>query len=124
MNSGAAGPNSTSATTDDVQDSMLETLHLMKRAVGFAEGSAMAFDPAVMLPFQFVATMPIDSDRALIACRNEQQDVDVLKFCDLAVAVSPVATLTVDDSECATSKRWQELNIPRGRRHELRAAMV
>lgn len=125
MNSEAAGPSSTSATNDEVQDSMLETLHVMQRAVGFAEGTAMAFDPAVMLPFEFAATMPIDPDRALIVCRNEQQDVDVLKFRDLAVAVSPVGTLTVDcDSECATSKRWQELNLPRGRRHELRAAMV
>jgi DNA-binding CsgD family transcriptional regulator len=125
MNRRAVDLGSSSAPSDEVLASLEETLRLMQRTIGYAEGTAMAFDPAVMLPTQFAATVPIDPERALIGCRNEQQDVDVLKFRDLAVAESPVATLSIDcDPECGTSIRWQELNLPRGRRHELRAAMV
>src|SRR5262249_20123935 len=89
------------------------------------EGLAMAFDPDVLLPIQFAATHPIDPERALVACRNEQQDVDVFKFRDLACAALPIATLNLDtDVDCQTSIRWQELNVPRGRRQELRAVML
>ena len=110
---------------DDVQASLDETLRLLQRAVPIAEGLAMAFDPDVLLPIQYAATHPIDPERALLACRNEQQDVDVFKFRDLACAELPIATLSLDtDSACQTSIRWQELNVPRGRRQELRAVML
>jgi DNA-binding CsgD family transcriptional regulator len=86
---------------------------------------AMALDPDVLLPTQFAATQPLDREVALAACRNEQQDRDVDKFEDLAKRPSHVSTLSAGyDVECETSPRWQALILPRGRRHELRAAMV
>ena len=49
----------------------------------------------------------------------------MFKFRDLAGAELPIATLSLDtDSECQTSIRWQELNVPLGRRQELRAVML
>jgi DNA-binding CsgD family transcriptional regulator len=114
-----------SPVVDDVQASLEETLRLLRRRVPIAEGLAMAFDPDVLLPIEFAATDPIDPQRALVACRNEQQDEDVFKFRDLACAELPIATLSLDtDSDCQTSIRWQELNVPRGRRQELRAVML
>jgi DNA-binding CsgD family transcriptional regulator len=110
---------------DDVLSSLAETLQLLQRAIGYSEGMAMAMDPDVLLPTQFATTFPVDHELALLACRNEQQDTDVFKFRDLAEAVCPVATLSADhDPECQTSMRWQKLLLPRGRRHELRAAVV
>jgi DNA-binding CsgD family transcriptional regulator len=110
---------------DHVQASLEDTLRLLQRTLRVAEGLAMAFDPDVLLPIQYAATQPIDPELALVACRNEQQDVDVFKFRDLACAELPIATLSLDnDTDCQTSIRWQELNIPRGRRQELRAVML
>ena len=105
-------------------DSLAESIRLFGRTLAISEGLAMAFDPEVLLPIQYFATGPIDNERARLACRNEQQDDDVLKFADLAHTRPPVAALSVDDPEARHSRRWKELNVPRGRRHELRAAMV
>ena len=110
---------------DDVLASLTESLRLLRRAIGYAEGMAMAMDPDVLIPTQFAATFPISPQMALLACRNEQQEDDFYQFRQLAVSPSPVATLSLDhDAECAQSSRWQQLLIPRGRRHELRAALV
>ena len=110
---------------DTVLVSLSESLRILQRVVGCSEGTAMAMDPEVLLPVQFVATFPGDPELALRACRNEQQDVDVFKFVDLAAATDHVATLSVDhDAACASSPRWQELLLPRGRRHELRGVFV
>jgi DNA-binding CsgD family transcriptional regulator len=119
------GEDSALADQDDVLSSLTETLALLRRFVGYAEGMAMAMDPDVLIPTQFTATFPISPERALAACRNEQQEEDFYLFRELAVSPSPVATLSLDlDPDCQQSKRWQQLLIPRGRRHELRAAMV
>ena len=110
---------------DDVLASLTESLRLLRRSIGYAEGMAMAMDPEVLIPTQFAATFPISPEMALLACRNEQQEDDFYQFRELAVSPSSVATLSLDhDAECVQSKRWQQLLIPRGRRHELRAAMV
>jgi DNA-binding CsgD family transcriptional regulator len=112
-------------SSDNVIVSLMGTLRQIQKAVPFAEGSALAMDPEVLLPTQFAATFTFDRDIALLACRNEQRDDDVLKFRDLATRENPVATLSTDlDPECVTSPRWQQLLLPRGRRHELRAALV
>jgi DNA-binding CsgD family transcriptional regulator len=108
-----------------VLESLDGTLRLLRRTVGYAEATAMALDPDALLPTQFTATVPLIPELALLACRNEQQADDLFKFKELARARSHVATLSADhDTECATSERWQKLLLPRGRRHELRAALV
>jgi DNA-binding CsgD family transcriptional regulator len=110
---------------DPVSSSLTETLTLLSRSLGYAEGMAMAMDPDVLIPTQFSATFPISPKMARLACRNEQRDRDFYQFRELAVSPSPVATLSLDhDHECQLSTRWQQLLIPRGRRHELRAAML
>jgi DNA-binding CsgD family transcriptional regulator len=110
---------------DDVLSSLTETLTLLQRSIRYAEGMAMSMDPEVLIPTQFAATFPISPVLALSACRNEQQEQDFYQFRELAVSPSSVATLSLDhDPECRESTRWQQLLIPRGRRHELRAAMV
>jgi DNA-binding CsgD family transcriptional regulator len=110
---------------DDVLTSLLETLTILQRVVGYSEGTALAMDPGVVLPIQIATTFPVDPEVARLACRNEQQDTDVLKFRDLARTSPSVGTLSVDhDPACQDSIRWQQLLLPRGRRHELRAALV
>jgi DNA-binding CsgD family transcriptional regulator len=123
----SAAPASTAAESesDDVVSSLTETLTLLRRSVGYAEGMTIAMDPDVLIPTQFAATFPISPEMALLACRNEQQEQDVNQFRELVASPSPVAALSLDhDPECQQSNRWQQLLIPRGRRHELRAAMV
>jgi DNA-binding CsgD family transcriptional regulator len=121
-----SGPSArTSIEKDDVFTSLTETLTLLRRSVGYAEGMGMAMDPDVLIPTQFAANFPISPETARLACRNEQQEEDFHQFRELADSPSPVATLSLDhDPECQQSRRWQCLLIPRGRRHELRAAMV
>jgi DNA-binding CsgD family transcriptional regulator len=110
---------------DSVVKSLSETLRQLQRVAGYTEGLAMAFDPSVLIPIEFVATFPLEPVSARVACRNEQQEDDVNKFRDLAVAAFPVAALSADhDVECASSPRWQGLLLPGGRRQELRAALV
>ena len=49
----------------------------------------------------------------------------MFKFRELAESDSHVGALSIDhDRSCETSLRWQQLVLPRGGRHELRAAMV
>jgi DNA-binding CsgD family transcriptional regulator len=95
------------------------------RTVGFAEGVAMSFDPDVLLPTAFAATVERGLDDALVACRNEQLDQDFLKFRDLAAGPVRVGAASRDgDPRARTSRRWLEILDVRGHRHELRAALV
>lgn len=59
---------------DEVLSSLDETLRLLQRTVGYSDGTAMAMDPDVVLPTQFLTTLPADRAIALRACRNEQRD--------------------------------------------------
>ena len=67
-----------------LQECLGSMLRAFERTVGFAEGVVMAFDPDVLLPTAFAATVERGFDDALVACRNEQLDDDFLKFRDLA----------------------------------------
>lgn len=101
---------------------MLATL---ERRVGFAEGVVMSFDPDVLLPNAFAATVERSLDDALVACRNEQLDQDFLKFRDLARSRPPVGVASREsDPRTRGSRRWQEILDVRGHGHELRAALV
>jgi len=95
------------------------------RTVGFAEGVVMSFDPDVLLPTAFAATVERGLDDALVACRNEQLDQDFLKFRDLAAGPVRVGAASRDsDPRARTSRRWREILDVRGHRHELRAVLV
>jgi DNA-binding CsgD family transcriptional regulator len=97
----------------------------LDRAVGFAEGVAMSFDPDVLLPNAFAATTERGLDDALVACRNEQLDDDFLKFRDLAASGSRVGVASREsDPRTLSSPRWLEILDVRGHGHELRAALV
>jgi len=100
-------------------------LGAFERTVGFAEGVVMSFDPDVLLPTAFAATVERGLDDALVACRNEQLDQDFLKFRDLAAGPVRVGAASRDcDPRARTSRRWREILDARGHRHELRAALV
>lgn len=97
----------------------------LDRTVGFAEGVAMSFDPDVMLPNAFAATIERNLDDALVACRNEQLDDDFLKFRDLAASGCRVGVASREsDPRTRSSRRWLEILDVRGHGHELRAALV
>lgn len=103
-------------------ESMLRTL---ERTVGFAEGVVMSFDPDVLLPTAFATTVDRNMECALAACRNEQLDVDFLKFRDLARAGSHVGAASRErDARVRMSPRWMQILDAQGHRHELRAALV
>ena len=95
-----------------------------ERSVGFAEGVVMAFDPGVLLPTAFAATVQRGLDDALLACRNEQLDTDFLKFRDLAAGRTLVGVASRDSEAARSSPRWQQILDVRGHGHELRAALV
>jgi len=95
-----------------------------ERSVGFAEGVAMSFDPDVLLPNAFAATVSRGLDDALLACRNEQLDRDFLKFRDLAASGALVGVASRNSGMARTSPRWREILDVRGHGHELRAALV
>jgi DNA-binding NarL/FixJ family response regulator len=95
-----------------------------ERSVGFAEGVVMCFDPDVLLPTAFAATVPRSLDDALLACRNEQLDRDFLKFRELATGGALVGVASRDSGLARTSPRWREILDVRGHGHELRAALV
>jgi hypothetical protein len=100
-------------------------LRAFERTIGFAEGVVMAFDPDVLLPTAFAATVERGFDDALVACRNEQLDHDFLKFRDLATGPVRVGAASPDsDPRARTSRRWLEILDARGYGHELRAALV
>jgi hypothetical protein len=45
-------------------------LTAFERSVGFAEGVVMSFDPGVLLPNAFAASVERGLDESLVACRN------------------------------------------------------
>ena len=95
------------------------------RSVGFAEGVVMSFDPDVLLPNAFAASVERGLDESLVACRNEQLDQDFLKFRDLAASRVPVGVASREsDPRARSSARWREILEVRGHGHELRAALV
>lgn len=96
-----------------------------ERTIGFAEGVVMSFDPDVLLPTAFATTVDRGPEYALLACRNEQLDVDFLKFRDLARAKSHVGVACRErDARVGSSPRWAQILDAQGHRHELRAALV
>ena len=100
-------------------------LREFERTVGFAEGVVMSFDPDVLLPNAFAASVERGLDDAVLACRNEQLDHDFLKFRDLASGPVRVGVAGRDgDPRVRTSRRWLEILDVRGHGHELRAALV
>jgi DNA-binding CsgD family transcriptional regulator len=116
------GPGGTPAGLQGCLESMLRAL---ERTVGFAEGVVMSFDPDVLLPNAFAASVERGLDDAVLACRNEQLDRDFLKFRDLASGSVRVGVADRDsDPRARTSPRWLEILDVRGHGHELRAALV
>jgi hypothetical protein len=107
-----------------LQECLGSMLTSFERSVGFADGVVMSFDPDVLLPNGFAATVARSLDDALLACRNEQLDHDFLKFRDLAASRTRVAVASRDCDSARTSPRWQEILDVRGYDHELRAALV
>lgn len=100
-------------------------LREFERTVGFDEGVVMSFDPDVLLPNGFAASVERGLDDAVLACRNEQLDRDFLKFRDLATSPVPVAVASREsDPRARSSPRWREILEGRGHGHELRAALV
>ena len=81
-------------TPAGLQQCLGSMLTAFERSVGFAEGVVMSFDPDVLLPNAFAATVVRGLDDSLVACRNEQLDHDFLKFRDLAAG--PVRVGTAD----------------------------
>lgn len=108
-----------------LQECLSVMLGALERAVGFAEGVVMSFDPDVLLPNAFASTTRPGLADALVACRNEQVDEDFLKFRELAVGRSRVGVASRDaDPRTRSSPRWREILDVRGHGHELRAALV
>jgi len=100
-------------------------LGALERTVGFAEGVVMSFDPDVLLPTAFATTVQRGMEYALVACRNEQLDVDFMQFRDLARARSHVGVASREsDTRVRLSPRWAQILDVQGHRHELRAALV
>jgi hypothetical protein len=92
-----------------LQECLGSMLASFERSVGFAEGVVMSFDPDVLLPNGFAATVARSLDDALLACRNEQLDHDFLKFRDLAasrtrVGVASRARRPVNGWTCSTRR--------------------
>ena len=107
-----------------LQECLGSMLASFERSVGFAEGVVMSFDPDVLLPNAFAATVSRGLDDALLACRNEQLDHDFLKFRDLAASRTRVAVASRESDSARSSPRWREIMDVRGHGHELRAALV
>ena len=107
-----------------LQECLGSMLASFERSVGFAEGVVMSFDPDVLLPSAFAATVEKSLDDALVACRNEQLDHDFLKFRDLAAGPVRVGVASRDSDSARASPRWREILDVRGYGHELRAALV
>lgn len=101
-----------------------QTLAWLGRSVGFDAARALAYDPGVLIPVSFAASEPLEWEHTVAACRNEQAEADVHKFGDLARSRSHVAVMTAESDEARLSPRWQNLILPDGFRHELRAAAV
>jgi DNA-binding CsgD family transcriptional regulator len=121
----AGPPSGFGSVHEALQDCLGSMLKAFERSVGFAEGVAMSFDPDVLLPNAFAATVERSPDDALVACRNEQLDHDFLKFRDLAAGRGRVGVASrQSDPRTRVSPRWLEILDVRGHGHELRAALV
>jgi len=113
-----------SPTMTGLQECLGSMLASFERSVGFAEGVVMSFDPDVLLPNAFAASVERGLDDAVLACRNEQLDHDFLKFRDLAASRTPVGVASRDSDPARSSPRWREILEVRGHGHELRAALL
>jgi len=102
-----------------------QALQWLDRSVGYDAARALAYDPEVLIPVSLTAREPLlDRERIVAACWNEQAEADVGKFADLAQSRRHVAVLTAQQAEARQSRRWQNLILPDGWRHELRAVAV
>ena len=102
-----------------------QALARLGRSVGFDAARALAYDPEVLVPVWFVASEPLlDWEHTVAACWNEQAEPDVHKFADLARSRQHVVVMTERSAEAQQSPRWQNLIVPDGFRHELRAVAV
>jgi DNA-binding CsgD family transcriptional regulator len=101
-----------------------QALAWLGRSVGFDAARALAYDPAVLIPVSFAASEPLEWEHTVAACRNEQAEADVHKFGDLARSRLHAAVMTAESAEARQSPRWQNLILPDGFRHELRAVAV
>jgi DNA-binding CsgD family transcriptional regulator len=121
----ADSPGELGGMPAELQDCLGSMLREFQRTVGFTEGVVMSFDPDVLLPNAFAASVERGLDDAVLACRNEQLDPDFLKFRDLASGPVKVGVASRDcDPRARTSRRWLEILDVRGHGHELRAALV
>jgi DNA-binding CsgD family transcriptional regulator len=121
----AGSPGRQGGMPAGLQGCLHSMLREFEQTVGFAEGVVMSFDPDVLLPNGFAASVERGLDDAVLACRNEQLDRDFLKFRDLAVSRVPVAVASRElDLRARSSPRWREILDVRGHGHELRAALV
>src|SRR6516162_9955360 len=107
-----------------VEAVLSEALAWLGRSVGFDSARALAYDPGVLIPVSFAASEPLEWEHTVAACRNEQAEADVHKFGDLARSRLHVAVMTAESAEARQSPRWQNLILPDGFRHELRAVAV
>jgi DNA-binding CsgD family transcriptional regulator len=113
------------ATASAVDEVLDQALARLGRSVGFDAVRALAYDPDVLIPVSFAGTGSLlDWEHTVSACRNEQAETDVHKFADLALSRQHVAVMTADSAEARQSPRWQNLILPDGFRHELRAVAV
>jgi DNA-binding CsgD family transcriptional regulator len=116
-----AGPAAPESPVDAV---LSQTLAWLGRSVGFDAARALGYDPGVLIPVSFAASEPLEWEHTVAACRNEQAEADVHKFGDLARSRLHVAVMTAESAEARQSPRWQNLILPDGFRHELRAVAV
>jgi DNA-binding CsgD family transcriptional regulator len=124
----AAAPPPRSGSADalpDVETVLNQVLDWLDRRVGYDAARVLAYDPEVLIPVSLTAREPLlDHEHVVAACWNEQAEADVGKFSDLARSRQHVAALTARQAEARQSPRWQNLLIPDGWRHELRAVAV
>ena len=74
----ADSPGELGGMPAELHDCLGSMLREFERTVGFAEGVVMSFDPDVLLPNAFAASVERGLDDAVLACRNEQLDPDFL----------------------------------------------
>ena len=121
----ADSPGGLGGAPTGLQHCLGSMLRGFERTLGFAEGVVMSFDPDVLLPSGFAASVERGLDDALLSCRNEQLDRDFLKFRELAMSPVPVGVADREsDPRVRSSPRWREILDMRGHGHELRAALV
>src|SRR5262249_47550533 len=113
------------ATPSRVEEVLAQALARLGRSGGFDGARALAYDPDVLIPVSFTGTGSLlDWEHTVAACWNEQAQADVHKFADLAMSRQHVAVMTAGSAEARESPRWQNLILPDGFRHELRAVAV